>query len=262
MEKAIADAGVISCVGFQQRFDVRHEAIEQFLHGKTPVMATYTMHAPLEGHNVKHTHTEVDGGPANRIWTANKAWSGMTVVEGGIHPLDLWRYWFGDVEWVQATYQHRPPEEIVDGADNPYAYSALFGFENGAVGNMRLSRLRKVFSSYMEHQVLWTEGRLALEGQELASYAYDGDYPPTVPPAQATLRTVLDLPPAQDSTLAIARAFVNAVEQHDATGIRSSFGDAMNSLAAVIGANVSDELNGQRILIRELLTSADFEKFR
>ena len=159
MEAAIREADVLSTVGFQQRFDGRYEAIHKFLlQGRRPLMACYTFHGALEEHNVKHHRTEVHGGPRNRVWTANRAWSGMTVVEGGIHPLDLWRYWFGDVAWVQAHYQHRPPEEVFDGADNPYAYSALFGFAGGAIGSMTLSRLRKVYASYADHQVLWTDG--------------------------------------------------------------------------------------------------------
>ena len=34
MRKAIADAGVFSAVGFQQRFDTRHEAVKYFLDGQ------------------------------------------------------------------------------------------------------------------------------------------------------------------------------------------------------------------------------------
>lgn len=256
MDRAIADAGILNCVGFQQRFDVRHEAIKQYVGDKEAVMATYTMHAPFEGHNVKHTHTEAEGGPSNRVWTANRAWSGMTVVEGGIHPLDLWRYWFGDVVWVQATYNHRPSEAVIDGWDNPYAYSALFGFENGVVGNMRLSRLRKVFAWQQEHQILCTESRLELDGADLVEYAYQGDYPPTEQPSPEQIRRLIDLPASKNPTLEIARAFVTAVAQNDPALIRSPFADAMNSLAAVIGANVSDERDGQRVIIAELLAES------
>jgi len=99
MEAAIAEAGVFCTAGFQQRFDGRHEAVRSHLReGRRPLMACYTYHGALEGHNVKHHRTELQGGPGNRVWTANRAWSGMTVVEGGIHLLDLWRYWLGDVE--------------------------------------------------------------------------------------------------------------------------------------------------------------------
>ncbi len=262
MQKAIADAGILSTVGFQQRFDVRHDAVKNYLAGKKPVMASYTRHGPLEGHNVKHTPTEAVGGPGNRVWTANRAWSGMTVVEGGIHPLDVWRYWFGDVEWVQATYSHRPPEEIFDGADNPYAYNVIFGFKNGAVGNLILSRLRRVFKSHGEEQILWNEGRIELTSDAVTAYHYDGDYPPTSVPADDELRHTVELPEGESTTLAIARAFVTAVAENDASHIRSSFDDGMNSLAAVLGANISDELGGKRVYLDELLTSDEYARFR
>ncbi len=262
MQKAIADAGIISTVGFQQRFDVRHDAVKRYLTGKQGVMVSYTRHGPLEGHSTKHTPTEAVGGPGNRVWTANRAWSGMTVVEGGIHPLDVWRYWFGDVEWVQATYSHRPPEEIFDGADNPYAYNVIFGFKNGVIGNMILSRLRRVYQSYGEEQILWTEGRIELTDDAVIAYHYDGPYPPTANPAAAELRHKVDVPTGENSTLAISRAFVTAVAQNDASPIRSPFDDAMNSLAAVLGANISDALGGQRVYLEELLTSDEFARFR
>ncbi len=263
MQRAIDEAGVISSVGFQQRFDHRHEAMQQFLDDKQVVMAQYVMHAPLEAHSVKHTLTEQSGGPSNRVWTANRAWSGGTVVEAGIHPLDLWRFWFGDVAWVQARYVHRPTEEIIDGADNPYTYSALFGFENGAVGTMTLSRLRRVFATQSDHAVLWHEGRLRLEGDDVAAYHYDGVYPPEVKPTAESVRRVLNLPPQRENTtVAIARAFVEAIRQGNPSLVRSSFGDAMNSLAAVVAANVSDELSGETVKIEELLTAERYAEFR
>ena len=262
MERAIKEANIISTVGFQQRFDVRHEAMKTFLADKTPVMVQYLFHAPFEAHSVKHTHTETQGGPNNRVWTANRAWSGGTVVEGGIHPLDLWRYWLGDVVWTQATYIHRPSEEIFDGADNPYAYSVNFGFACGAIGTMSLSRLRKVYATQSLHQVLWSEGHLRLEGNEVAAYHYDGDYPPETAPNPESVRSVLSLDEPKDTTLAIARAFVSAVQQGNPQLVRSSFSDAMNSLAAVVAANVSDELGGVRVELEELLSGVEFARYR
>lgn len=262
MEQAITRSGILATVGFQQRFDVYHEAIKAFLADKRVVMADYARHSPLEAHNAKHTPTEIVGGPGNRVWTANRSWSGMTVVEGGIHPLDVWRYWFGDVEWVQALYSHRPPEEIFDGADNPYAYNVLFGFQNGVIGNLRLSRLRRVFTNEETQQVLWNEGRVVLESNAVVVYHYDGTYPPPAPPTNAEVRHLLDVPPAKDTTLAIAHAFITAVAQNRPELIRSPFADAMNSLTAVLGANVSDELGGARVNLHELRTTAQYTRFR
>ncbi len=262
MDQAIRQAGIIATVGFQQRYDSRHEAVRDFLADKRVVMATYTFHAPLEAHNVKHMHTEAAGGPVNRVWTASRAWSGTTMVEAGIHPLDVWRYWLGDVEWVQAVYLHRPPEEIFDGADNPYAYNALFGFASGAVGNITLSRLRRVYHSDLDHRLLWNEGHLHIERDALVAYHYDGPYPPSQPPAAADVRKPLPVPTANNATFEISRAFVQAVADRAPELIRSPFPDAMNSLAAVLAANVSDALEGQRVQISELLTDDRYARFR
>lgn len=262
MENAIREAGVISTVGFQQRYDSQHEALHDFLADKPVVMACYTLHAPIESHSVKHTFTETVGGPSNRVWTASRAWSGGTVVEGGIHPLDLWRYWFGDVTWVQANYIHRPEAEIYDGADNPYAYSANFGFANGAVGVMTLSRLRRVFASYGDHQVLWNEGRVQLENDALTAFHYDGDYPPAQRPAAEAVRHQLHGKNTNNTTYEIAAAFARAVQENRQELLRSSFSDAMNSLAAVIAANVSDDLGGVRVEIEELMISKKYASQR
>ena len=263
MEAAIAEAGVFCTAGFQQRFDGRHEAVRSHLReGRRPLMACYTYHGALEGHNVKHHRTELQGGPGNRVWTANRAWSGMTVVEGGIHLLDLWRYWLGDVEWVQAHYQHRTEDDIYDEADNPYTYSALFGFAGGSIGTMTLSRLRKVFADHMDHQVLWTEGRAEIFWEGVTAYEYRGAYPPAQPPPEDAVAKPLFEGRGGDDTFAISRVFVQAIAEGRPELIRSPFGDAMNSLAAVIGANVSDELGGERVDVDRLLNDDSFAAFR
>lgn len=264
MGKVIERAGILSTVGFNQRYDVGHEAVHDFLQDKRPVMAEYTRHDALEGHSVKHMQTEAVGGPVNRVWTASKAWSGGTLVEAGIHLLDLWRYWFGEVDWVQASYVHRPPEEIIDGADNPYAYVATFGFANGVVGSMNMSRLRRVFRGLGHHLVLWSEGQLEVERSEVAAYHYDGPYPPAQRPAVESLRSALpvrqDVP--KDGTFNISSAFVQAVSEENPDLIRSPFDEAMGSLVAVIAGNVSDELGGQRVYVQELLTGDEYARFR
>ena len=268
MEAAIGASGALCTVGFQQRFDGRHEAVHQLLReGRRPLMASYTYHGALEGHNVKHHQTELEGGPGNRVWTANRAWSGMTVVEGGIHLLDTWRYWFGDVEWVQANYQHRPEDDVHDGADNPYTYTALFGFAGGAVGTMTLSRLRKVYADHMDHQVLWTEGRAEICREGVTVYQYEGPYPPSQPPTREAVTRIVGEGQGGggqggDGTFAISQVFAQAVAEGRPELIRSPFGDAMNSLAAVIGANVSDELGGERVDIDQLLRAERYAAFR
>jgi len=262
MDAAIRKSGVIAAVGFQHRYDARNEAVRGFLADKRIVLLTMASHSSLESHSVKHTATERLGGPGNRVWTANAQWSGSTVVEAGIHQVDLMRYWCGDIEWVSARYVHRDADDIVDGADNPYAYAATFGFANGAVGSLILSRLRRVYFGDGHQSVLWTHGHLRFEGAELAAYYYDGPYPPEQTPDRAAVRHVVPVPRGIEATEGAHRAFLHAVSTRNPDQLRSPFSASMNSLDAVIGANVSDHLGGERVALAELASHDRFADFR
>jgi predicted dehydrogenase len=262
MERAIRESGVLAVVGFQHRYDSHNWAIREYLAGKRPVMVTVVQHGTVEGHSTKHTATEELGGPTNRAWAANREWSGSTVVEAGIHQTDLMRYWCGDIAWVSARYVHRTEEDVLDGADNPHAYSVTFRFESGAIGNLILSRLRGVYRNESYQCILWTRGHLRVEGGEVVAYTYDGPYPPATAPSPRDIRHVLPVPPPVNATEAISRAFLLAVQNGSAEGLRSTFSASMNSLAAVLGANVSDALGGERVLLRDLLGDDRYAPFR
>ena len=262
MKRAIQENGVISTAGFQQRYDSRYEAVHNFLADKQPVMSTIIGNGALEGHSIKHTKTEALGGPANRVWTANYEWSGATVVEGGIHQTDLMRYWFGDISWVEANYIHRDASDIVDGGDNPYAYSVRYGFECGCIANLILSRLRQTYYSDGYESILWTHGHLKFEGNDVVAYYYDGTYPPAQTPLQEAVRHLLPTSPRVDPTEQISRAFLRAIAMEDSGQLRSTFASSMNSLAAVLGANASDQLDGERIYLKDFLVNAKYDRFR
>lgn len=262
MDRAIRAAGVIATVGFQQRYDARNAAVRDFLADKRPVMVTEVSHGTLEGHSVKHTPTEQEGGPGNRVWAASFEWSGSTVVEAGIHQLDLMRYWCGDVAWVQAAYVPRDADDIADGGDNPYAYAVTFGFANGAVGNLLMSRLRKVYHSDAFRSLLWSHGHLKFEREGPVAYYYDGPYPPAQSPPVDQLRHPLPLTPSGDPLEAINRAFIQAATTRDPSPLRSSFASSMNSLTAVLAANVSHQRGGERIMLAEFMEGARYAEAR
>ena len=262
MERAIQENGVISTAGFQQRYDSRYEAVHKFLADKQPVMTTIIGNGSLEGHSIKHTKTETLGGPTNRVWTANYEWSGATVVEGGIHQTDLMRYWFGDISWVEANYVHRDDSDIVDGGNNPYAYSVRYGFECGCIANLILSRLRQTYYNDGYESILWTHGHLKFEGNDVVAYYYDGPYPPAQTPSEEAVRHLLPTPPHVDSTEQISRAFLGAISEGNSDQLRSTFATSMNSLAAVLGANASDQLDGERIYLKDLLVDPKYDRFR
>ena len=262
MQHAIEANGVISTAGFQQRYDSRYEAVHKFLADKQPVMSTVIVNGALEGHSIKHTKTETLGGPANRVWTANYEWSGATVVEGGIHQTDLMRYWFGEISWVEANYIHRDASDIVDGGDNPYAYSVRYGFECGCIANLILSRLRQTYYSDGYESILWTHGHLKFEGNDVVAYYYDGPYPPAETPSTEEVRHLLPTLPHVDPTEQISRAFLGAIGKGNSDQLRSTYASSMNSLAAVLGANASDQLDGERIYLKDFLADERYDRFR
>lgn len=263
MERAIRRAGVVGTVGFQQRHDSWHLAIRDFLRDKRLVMLTQVTNGTLESHSIKHTPTEELGGPSNRVWAANFAWSGSTVVEAGIHPLDLMRFWAGEVAWVRANYVPRSPEDIVDGGDNPCGYTVTFGFESGAVATLNLTRLRQTFWGDSYQDIAWDHGHLKIEAEGPVAYYYDGPYPPPEGKVdQSALRHVLPAGPRGDTTLAIGQAFVAAASRSDTSPLLNTFASSMNSHSAVLGANISHLLGGEKVELGELLHHPKYAAFR
>ena len=262
MGAAIREAGVISAVGFQRRYEAQSEAAHAFLADKRMVMVTRVANGALESHSVKHTPTGEMGGPVDRVWAKNAAWSGTTVVEAGIHDTDLMRYWCGDIAWVQAAYVPRDADDVEDGGDNPYAYAVTYGFKDGGIGNLLISRLRKVYHSDGYQAILWDHGHLKLERDGLVAYSYDGPYPPESRPDAEQVRHPVPTPSRRDSTEAINRAFVEAVAKGQEDGIRSTFDGSMNSLGAVLAANVSHERGGERIDLEAFAMSPVYADYR
>ncbi|MBT5877383.1 MAG: Gfo/Idh/MocA family oxidoreductase [Candidatus Latescibacteria bacterium] len=250
MDAAIAASGVISTAGFQLRYSHQNTVVRDFLTNKRIVMLSSSSHAALESHSTKHTHTEEVGGPSNRVWTANFSWSGSAVVEAGIHTVDLMRYWAGDIDWVQATYVPRDPSDIENDGDNPYACVVNLGFESGAVGTLHFSKLRRVFRGIGDQLILWDHGQLAFEQDGPAAYYYDGPYPPTEAPVPETLRHPLLSGEDFTTPAGINETFIEAIEKGDQRLLKSPFRQSMNSLAAVLAANASHEIGGQRINLK------------
>ena len=184
------------------------------------------------------------------------------MVEAGIHQTDLMRYWCGDIAWVRADYVPRDADDVEDGGDNPYAYTVTYGFRDGGVGNLLMSRLRKVYHSDGYQAILWDHGHLKLERDGVVAYTYDGPYPPESRPEPEQIRHAVPMPPPRDSTEAINRAFIEGVAKGQEGGILSTFASSMNSLGAVLAANVSHERGGERIDLEAFSTSPDYAEYR
>jgi predicted dehydrogenase len=265
--EAIKKAGVSAMAGFQMRHDRGYTDIRNYLNGKWVASMTMIAEGAVEGHGVKHTHTEEQGGPANRVWTANKAWSGTSIVEAGIHQTDIMRYWSDDdVAWVQANYVERPQELQALEGDNPIYYSVNYGFKKGGMGTLIFTKPARSYYQDRYDCIIWTHGTIKLE-DDFVDYHFDGAWPPQEKPTLEQVRKVISKGPhtvamGGESTEALSRSFAEGILLNRPELMRNTFESSINSLAAVLAANVSNELGGEKIEIDEFIGGDSYAKYR
>lgn len=268
MADAIDAAGVPATVGFQMRYDPWYTAVREYLSDKWTASVTMINAGGIEGHGRKHTHTELRGGPDHRVWTGDRQWSGTSVVEAGIHQTDLFRYWTGDeIVWAQAAYTERPADLHATEGDNPIAYSVSYGLSGGGVANLVLTRPAGVFHPEQYDYILSTHSMIKFE-DDLVVYG-DDSFATGLGERRSddALRRVLAKGPHADpmqfhNTRELASSFVESVTRGQPELARSSFRSGLNSLCAVLAANASHELGGERISLNEFGESDKYAKFR
>ena len=267
--EAIKTAGVPNVVGFQMRHHPVYAAVREHLADKWVAGITMVAEGAVEGHGVKHTHTEERGGPANRIWTANRAWSGTSMVEAGIHQTDIMRYWTDDdIEWVRADYVERPTELHATEGDNPIFYVVTYGFSKGTVGTLVFTKPARSYYFGRFDSIIWEHGTVKFEEGAAVDYHYAGDdWSPGLRPGTDDVRSVLSEGPGYDgmglpNTYELAKTFVESIFSSDADLTRNSYESSLNSLATVLAANVSAGMDGERVNVAEFMHSDDFAAVR
>ena len=268
MADEIDAAGVPATVGFQMRYDPWYTAIREYMSDKWTASVTMINAGGIEGHGRKLTHTELRGGPSHRFWTGDRQWSGTSVVEAGIHQTDLFRYWTGDeIVWAQAAYTERPEDLHAAEGDNPIAYTVSYGLSGGGVANLILTRPAGVYHPERYDYILTTHSMIKFE-DDLVVYGDDDSVTGLGDRAAGDAqRRVLATGPHADpmqfhNTLELAGRFVESVTSGRPGLALSSFRSGLNSLCAVLAANASHELGGERISLSEFAGSDKYARFR
>ena len=207
--EAIEKSGVISCVGYQGRYNNVAAAARDFLKDKTVGMVAC------------HRWGGIAGGPSH--WWRVMEKSGGMLHEQATHQLDMIRYIAGEIVEV---YKIDAMKINIDQENNtiPDAEVVTLQFESGAVGYISTSsalinggggsRTDFIVEGHYTVQLGWGDVRI-------------------VPEDAATIAV-----PDRES-LSIDEAFIQAIQTGDQSLIRSSYADGLRSAAVSIAANQS-----------------------
>ena len=220
---AITESGIVAQVGFMSRYYPASEKVRELLDGKIP------RHAQVQlFYSGKHV----------RLWTSRMELCGGSFVENTIHMVDLLRFFLGNISAVSAFYFYRKPGEGPEPINMPHVYNVNYQFESGAVANATTSRVltnvsyqRRTVTVVADDALIdWSAREVSLNGETVAQW----DEQPNAFALQA-------------------RGFVDAVKKGDPKAVRSPYAEALNSLTAVLGANVSAEQGGGRVLLEDMV---------
>jgi len=187
------------------------------------------------------------------------------------------RYWSNDdISWVQSSYVERPSKAINEEGDNPIAYHVTYGFKKGGTGTLILTKPAGVF--YMERYdyILTAKSMIKFEDNLIAYGVEEDNY--SIEKGRKHFQTkdvykenetskILAKGPHKDAmgqhnTKLISENFVRSIILNKPELRKNSFKSSINSLSAVLAANVSSSIGGQKIDIDEFESSAKFSQFR
>ncbi len=218
IERAIAEAKVLSTVGVRERYRPLFREAKKWLADKKVVHMRFQSMGRLPGTEHKSWWDDVDK-------------SGGGALDWGVHATDYLRFMTGlDVERAQAFYHHPQPYVL------PLSSSIHYAFAGGATAVLSFlsSGGKNTGGQGMPGGEPWfviycAEGTLALHGYERV--VVDGE-------------TLYEANP-YDPWLEQDRVFIEAVQSGDARALLSDYRDALYSLGPVLAAWDSARRGGQ-----------------
>ncbi|HJN17344.1 MAG TPA: Gfo/Idh/MocA family oxidoreductase [Armatimonadota bacterium] len=208
IQKAIEKAGIIATAGFQDRYQDIVKKLQGMLKKTPPGL--------VMGYWI--------GGMPGVPWWRRKEQSGGQAMEQTIHTFDMARYLLGDVKTVHATFSKGlmkdvPKYNVED------ASCVNLQFKSGLCGT--------IFSGCF----LKGYGKVGLDiWCPEVKYEYAGRSTLTVSAVGQEAET---LGVGNDFGTDIVRTFINAVKKGDGSKLKSTYADAVSSLAVVDAANES-----------------------
>jgi predicted dehydrogenase len=207
-EQAIASSGCINQVGYMARYSDITERTKELVQGRDL------------GMGIGRFLTRMT---PSHPWWGKAAISAGQLVEQSTHVFDWLRYLLGEIEAVQAFGHDGPDNSIADFEDST---SVNLRFASGAVGSVTSTSSARVSDGFMTElcgRDLYL--RLAMD-THLSGYIDQQE---------------IDFLGEERGYFRQIECFLAAVEAQDQSLVRSSYADAVNSLAVTLAANRSLE---------------------
>ena len=222
---AVQKAGIITQVGFVNRYEP----------------AAHFARELLKKRRVRHALIQaIYSGKPQRYWTSRYELCGGSFVENTIHRIDLLRYLTGaDFEAISAFYVARQAGEGPEPMNLPHAYNVNYRLSNGITANATTSRV--ILEAGVSRRQLLIVGDDCLVEWGAGKVIENGE-------------TVWEAERTESAFELQARAFVAAVRSGNPGKTLSPYGDGINSLAAVLGANLSAERGGELVQVADLVS--------
>lgn len=209
----IKERGVISSVGYQSRYSTALQEARRLLDG-VPIGLLVAI--------------RLGGLPGTRWWRVQDRSGGM-LVEQHTHAVDMMRFLAGDVEsaFAYANTQLLTDVEDLDIAD---VNSATVRFRNGAVGTIANSCAIQPGQGSPPN----VSGAVHVVAKNMTLMVSAGALNVMRPEKQQN-----EVKAEGDPNLAMNRAFVNAVESGDTSGILSDYTDGMKTFEVTYACHLS-----------------------
>ena len=206
IEQAVAQAGLLTSVGYHWRYSSYTDLAMERLAGQTIGMVLgYWM-----------------GGMPGVFWWRRMDMSGGQLVEQTTHIVDVARYLCGDIVEVYAAMATRALNDVEDfTVTDVGTFTAKFA--NGAVGTISNTCLLKGFGYTVELHVVTPDLVVEIGPQFRAISAG----------REEIVRTPSNAMSVEDAV------FIEAVKTGDGSAIRSPYADAVKTLAVTLAANES-----------------------
>lgn len=205
--EAARKTGVITCVGYGNRYRGPAQRVKKMLEGRAVGMVVVARWAGL---------------PGGKAWYLNMELGGGQFVEMITHQIDMLRYWLGDVSRVYAGFSHELHKGM-EGVTIPDNQSMIMHFDSGTIGVVTGS-LAMVDHYVMRTSIICREGLIELAGRDFKVIP-EGAIPiPEPPPLRA------------DN---IDAAFIQAIVENDQSIVLSPYQDGLKSAALSIAASES-----------------------